>query len=163
MRNLGKGYVSSIFLREKKDKATHRLILNLKKFNENVVYQHLKMDNLSAVLNMVRQDCHMASINLTDTYYTEPVLCMDQKYFLFQFVGNLYKYTSLPNSASSFPRIFTKILKPVIPALRKGGYQIMGYLDDIFLMGDTFNECKNAVLASVKLITNLAFIIHPEK
>ena len=30
-------------------------------------------------------------------------------------------------------------------------------------MGDTFNECKNAVLARVKLITNLRFFIHPEK
>ena len=50
-----KGYVSSFFEREKKDKTTHRLILNVKKINENVVYRHFKMDNLSTVLNMVRQ------------------------------------------------------------------------------------------------------------
>ena len=68
VKNFKKGYVSSIFLREKKDKATHRLILNLKKFNENVVYQHFKMDNLSTVLNMVRQDCYMARIDLADAY-----------------------------------------------------------------------------------------------
>ena len=30
-------------------------------------------------------------------------------------------------------------------------------------MGNTFNEWKNAVLASAKLITNLGFFIHPEK
>ena len=39
----------------------------------------------------------------------------------------------------------------------------MGYLDDTFLIEDTFNECKNSVLASGKLITNLGFFIHPEK
>ena len=39
----------------------------------------------------------------------------------------------------------------------------MDYLDDTFLIGDTFNECKNSVLASGKLITNLGFFIHPEK
>ena len=66
MKNLEKGYVSSVFLKEKKGKATHRLILNLKKFNENVVYRHFKMENLSAVLNMVRQDCYMAGIDLAD-------------------------------------------------------------------------------------------------
>ena len=38
----------------------------------------------------------------------------------------------------------------------------MDYLDDTFLMGDTSEGCKNAVLVSVKLITNLGFI-HPEK
>ena len=68
VNNLDKGYVSSIFLREKKDKATHRLILNLKKFNKNVVYWHFKMDNLSTVLNMVRQDCYMANIYLADAF-----------------------------------------------------------------------------------------------
>ena len=88
VKNLEKGYVSSIFLKGKKKKATHRLILNLKKFNENVVYWHFKMDNLSTFLNMVRQDCYMASIDLADAYYTVPVLCMDQKYLLFQFEGN---------------------------------------------------------------------------
>ena len=30
-------------------------------------------------------------------------------------------------------------------------------------MENTFNECKNAVLASVNLITSLGFFMHPEK
>ena len=30
-------------------------------------------------------------------------------------------------------------------------------------MGDTFNECKNAVLATVTLITNLGFFMYLEK
>ena len=88
---------------------------------------------------------------------------MDQKYLLFQFEENLYRYTCFPNGLSSALRIFTKILKPVFSALRKEGNQILGYLDDTFLMGDTFNECKNAILGSVKLITNLGFFVHLEK
>ena len=47
------GFVSSIFLREKKENK-HRLILNLKEFNKNVVYRHFKMDNLKTALNMMR-------------------------------------------------------------------------------------------------------------
>ena len=58
-----KSYVSSIFLREKKSKTTHRLILNLEKFNENVVYQHFKINSLSTVLNMVKKDCYNASVD----------------------------------------------------------------------------------------------------
>ena len=82
---------------------------------------------------MVRQDYYMASLDLADTYYTVPALCMDQNYLLFQFVGNFYKYTCLPNGLSSAPRIFTKILKPVFSALSKEGHQIKAYLDDTFL------------------------------
>ncbi|CAB4037817.1 Hypothetical predicted protein [Paramuricea clavata] len=38
-------FISSIFLRPKPD-GSHRLILNLKKFNETVVYHHFKMDSI---------------------------------------------------------------------------------------------------------------------
>ena len=63
-----KGYVSSIFLREKKNNQ-HRLILNLKNFNKHVTHRHFKMDTLNTALDSVRKNCYMASIDLTDAYY----------------------------------------------------------------------------------------------
>ena len=81
-----KGYVSSIFLREKKNNQ-HRLILNLKNFNKHVTHRHFKMDTLNTALDMMRKNCYMASIDLTDAYYTVPVATVDQKYFMFQFEG----------------------------------------------------------------------------
>ena len=70
------GFVSSIFLREKKENK-HRLILNLKEFKKNVIYWHFKMDNLKNSLNMMRQNCFMASIDLSDAYYSFPVALTD--------------------------------------------------------------------------------------
>ena len=55
----------------------------------------------------------MASIGLSDDYYSVPVALTDQKYLLFKFEGQLYKFVCLPNGLSSAPRIFTKLLKPV--------------------------------------------------
>ena len=156
------GFVSSIFLGEKKENK-HRLILNLKEFNKNVVYWHFKMDNLKTSLNMMRQNCFIASIDLNDAYYSVPVALTNQKYLLFKFEGQLYKFVCLPNGLSSAPRIFTKLLKPVFSALHKQGHQIMAYLDDSFLMGDTFEECKKSVIATVKLFTKLGFQVHPDK
>ena len=105
----------------------------------------------------------MASIDLSDAYYSVPVALTDQKYLLFKFEAQLYKFVCLPNGLSSAPRIFTKLLKPVFSALHKQGHQIMGYLDDSFLMGDTFEECKKSVIATVKLFTKLEFQVHPDK
>ena len=48
-------------------------------------------------------------------------------------------------------------------ALGKQEHQIMGYLDDSFLVGDTFEECQSAVQAAVNLLKDLGFQIHPEK
>ena len=39
----------------------------------------------------------------------------------------------------------------------------MNYLDDILICGDTFIECRDAVLATVNLLLKLGFSIHPEK
>ena len=75
---------------------------------------------------------------LTDAYYCVPVAIVDQKYLMFQFERIRYKYVCLPNGLSPAPRAFTKLMKPALPSLRKKGHQVMNYLDDLFLVGDTF-------------------------
>ena len=47
--------------------------------------------------------------------------------------------------------------------LRKLGYNVINYLDDVFISGDTFAECRDAVLATANLLLKLGFSIHPEK
>ena len=59
-------------------------------------------------------------IIITDAYYTVP----DQKCLLFQIKGKLYKYTCLSNGLASAPRISTKMLKPVLLAVRKKGSKL---------------------------------------
>ena len=92
-----------------------------------------------------------------------PVAISDQKYLMFQFEGQLYKFVCLPNGLTSAPRLFTKILKPIFAALHKEGHEIMGYLDDSILFGDSYKECETAVLRSVNLFQELGFQVHPEK
>ena len=114
------GYLSPIFLREKKENR-HRLTLNLKELNKFVPHHHFKMDTLKSTLNMTRKGCFMASIDLTDAYYSVPVENSLQNFFAFQFQGKFYRHAFLPNDLTSAPRIFTKIMKPVLPTLRKLG------------------------------------------
>ena len=82
---------------------------------------------------------------------------------MFQFEGIRYKYVCLPNGLSPTPRIFTKLMKPVLSSLRKKGHQVMIYLDDLFFLGDTFEECKDAVIGTCDLLIKLGFCIHPDK
>ena len=105
----------------------------------------------------------MASIDLTDAYYSVPVATVDQKYLMFQFEGIRYKYVCLPNVLSPAPRIFTKLMKPVLSSLRKKRHQVMNYLNDFFLVGDTFKECKDAVIDTYDLLIKLEFSIHADK
>ena len=75
-----KWYVSYIFLRQKKNDQ-HRLILNLKNFNKYVTHRHFKTDTRNTALDMVRKNYFMASIDLTDAYYSVPVATVDQIMF----------------------------------------------------------------------------------
>ena len=112
---------------------------------------------------MVRKKCFMVSLDLTDAYYSVSVAIIDQKDLLFKYEGQLYKYVCLPNGLSSAPIMFTKLLKPVSSTLRKKEHQIMGYLDDSFLVGYAFEFCKQSVLTSVNLFTKIGVQIHSSK
>ena len=75
-------FVSNIFVREKDKK--YRIILNLKKVNSHVVYHYFKMNTLLSAVVMMRLNCFMVSIDLTDVYYSIFVYPEDHKYLKFQ-------------------------------------------------------------------------------
>ena len=114
------------------------------------------MEKLKTALSMVRKDCYMSSINLSNAYYSIPVAICDQKYLMFQFSGQLYKFFCLPNALTSAPR-------EVSICCPTQGHDSMGYLDDSILFGDNYDECKAAVLRAVTLFQSLGFQVHPEK
>ena len=54
--------MSSIFTREKRDDS-YRMILNLKQLNKHIEYEHFEMESLQTVLNIIRPNCWMASVD----------------------------------------------------------------------------------------------------
>ena len=69
----------------------------------------------------------------------------------------------LPNGLSSGPKEFTKVLNPVLAKLREQGHTVSGYLDDIFVVADSVQECSASINATIKLLESLGFIINREK
>jgi hypothetical protein len=98
-------FISNVFLRPKKEAGKYRMILNLKTLNEFVEYHHFKMDTLETVLNLITPGMYMASIDFTDAYYSLAIAQKHRKYLRFEFDGDLYEFTCLPNGLSSGPRV----------------------------------------------------------
>lgn len=155
-------FISPVFTTPKKD-GTSRMILNLKGLNKFVQYCHFKMESFSTVVNMVKPNCYMASIDLNDAYYSVPIACADQKYLKFQWQGKLYKFTCFPNGLALCPRKFTKLLKPAYSQLRKLGHLSVSHIDESYLQGDDYADCANNVLATLRLFDLLGFTSHPDK
>ena len=79
-------YISPIFITPKKD-GSSRMILNLKSLNQFLEYRHVKMKSFSTIVNMVKPNCFMASIDLKDAYYSVPRAAGHQKYLKFSWEG----------------------------------------------------------------------------
>ena len=107
------------------------------------------------------ENCFMASVDLR--HYSIPVAKEHRKYLRSIFEGQLYGFTCLPNGLSSCPKKFAKVLKPPLSTLPKLVNISLGYLDDIYLHGKTYEECLENVIETVPLFAKLGFVIRPIK
>ena len=155
-------FVSGVFTREKKD-GTKRMILNLKKFNKHVQYRHFKMESIKNVLDVLRPNVYMASIDLKDAFYSVPIFEPHQKYLKFYVNNQLLKYACMPNGYSQAMRVFTKLTKVPFASLRGEGHISVVYVDDSYLQGDTMDSCFKNITDTIDLLQKLGFTIHPAK
>ena len=122
------------------------------------------MESLYNVINLIHKDEWMASVDLKDAFYSIPVNKNHKNQFLkFMVTSRNYKFIVNLNGYKDAMRVFTKILKPPFAKLRSEGHLSVVYVDDTYLQGDSFNECKMNVQATIKLLQELVFTIHPEK
>ena len=138
------------------------MILNLNNFNKFICYRHFKMKSIQNVLNVIKKDAFMASIDLKDAFYFVPVTAHHQKY-LKRFANEYLKFTCMPNGYGSAMRIFTKITKVPFSVLRMQGHTSVVYVDDSYLQGDSNESCLKNVNDAISMLRSLGFTIHPEK
>ena len=89
-------FIFIIFVRPKAD-GSFRLIFNLKRLNEHVVYHHFKVESLKSVIELVEKACFMAPMDLRDAYHSVPISVHAHKYLKFT-------YPSMPINTSSSHR-----------------------------------------------------------
>lgn len=155
-------FVSNIFTRPKKDGGT-RVILDLSDLNKYLQYQHFKMENIHTAIELISENSFLASVDLRDAYYTVPVHPTHRKFLKFSWKNQLWQFKVLPNGLSTAPRLFTKLLKPVFTLLREQGHVVIGYLDDVLIIGESENQTLQTVFETTSILAQLGFLVHPEK
>ena len=121
------------------------------------------MDSLYTITKLLVPNCFMASIDLKDAYYSVPIKASERKLVSFKWKEQIYQFTCLPNGLSCAPRKFTKILKPVLAHLHTKGHISVAHLDDLYLQGQTYEDCIRNVIDTTLLLETLSFIVHPIK
>ena len=91
------------------------------------------MKGVEDLRSMVQNREYMISIDLSDAFFSIPLHPDYRQYVTFEYEGCRYSFNVLPFGLTSSPRIFYKVLKPVIIHLRSHGIKISAYMDDLFL------------------------------
>lgn len=143
-------YISNIFIVPKKGGGL-RPVINVKGLNGCTAYHHFKMEDLSLLKNTLAQGDWMGKLDLRDAYFTIPIHQDHCKYLQFKWRDTLCQFTCLPFVLSQSPRVFTKVLRPVIAHLRRKGIRMLIYLDDSLIM----NRAKKGLSGDIQVVRDL--------
>ena len=129
-------------------------IYNIRKF---------QMEGIHMLRDLLKPNDFMVKIDLKDAYFTVTIWKGHQKFLRFLWKGTQWEFACLPFGIASAPRVFTKILNPVIGLLRKQGICLIIYLDDFLLMASTEETLSYHVTLMVTLLEMLGFVVNYQK
>ena len=98
------------------------MILNLKKFNEFLKFNHCKLESIEDALALLTEGCYFGSVDLRDAYCSIPIHENYQKYLKLLWKEEYYQYIVLSNIFSPAVRVFTKVFTPPFKYLRSKGH-----------------------------------------
>ena len=140
-----------------------RTCLNCRSLNDQISFEHCKLERLADFLPTVKRNSWIATTDLKDAYQQIPVRAVDQWKLAFCVDGQTYVCTGMPFGLSSAPGIFTKCLRPIAGQWRAVGINVLIYLDDIVISADSLEGCQDALNRVRSDLTALGFRINFEK
>ena len=86
--------------------------------------------------DLLKKGDYMVKIDLKGRRISDSPKIPDHlKYLRFLWRDSFLEFACLPFGLASAPRVFTKLLKPVLSILRQGGIRLIVYLDNILFYG----------------------------
>ena len=156
------GWYGRYFLVPKKT-GDLRPILNLKPLNKHLLVESFKMESLRNVILACRPGEWLASVDLKDAYFHVPIHKQHRKFLRFALRGVCYQYRVLPFGLATSPRVFTKVLAPVVAAIRCQGIHIHPYLDDLLIRASSPRQLSIAVTVVLDQLGQAGFLINKAK
>ena len=93
-----------------------------------------------------------------------PILHLPRVVLSCKLQEKLHRVTGpLPFGLNTAPRIFTKLLKPVVAYLRTRNIRLLVYLDNILIIGSSVQILREHTSLVIDLLQNLGFVINFEK
>ncbi len=75
----------------------------------------------------------------------------------------ILEFGCLPFGLATAPRIFPKLMKPVVGALWQLGIRLIIYLDDILITSESYDIALHHAASTLNLLEGLGFIVNYQK
>ena len=119
-------FISNLFLVPKRD-GKSRPVISLKDLNTFLQYDHFKMEGIHLLRDLLQPHDWLGKIDLKDAYIVIPIWKNHRKYLRFLWKDTLLEFACLPFGLAVAPRLFTKVMKPVVALLRRAGIPLIIY------------------------------------
>ena len=120
------------------------------------------METPRSILRALRQGQWPTSLHLKDAYFQIGIHPADRRFLRFCHNG-IWQFKTLPFGLSTSPRVFTKILRPVLAYAHLHGVRLHMYLDDWLLNPDSRQEAQEQTSCLRSLCRRLGLVINLEK
>ena len=156
------GFYSRLFVVPKAS-GSWRPIIDLSALNEYVYTPSFKMETPKSIIQALQKGQWMTSLDMKDAYFHIPIHPLFRRYLRFCHHGKVWQFKALPFGLSTSPRIFTKILMPVLAYAHVHGVKLHMYLDDWLINPDSKEQCLKDTKFMLDLCEKLGIVINHEK
>ena len=162
-------FLSNIFHVRKNDRG-NCLVINLKKLNAFIAYEHFKMKGLHCLIFLLEQNNFLFNLDLKDPYFAIPLSKQSSEHERFKWSGNIYVFLCLCFGLGPTPKVFTKLPKIPIALSRRTNILINVYLGDMLLMAEGEHLIGNYnsggytdISVGIDISVNMGFVINLKK
>jgi hypothetical protein len=131
--------------------------------NEAVTADKFRMENIAAVLRLLRKGDFMFSFDLKKGYFQVPLKKEFQQFALMRVGDRVYKWKVLMFGLSCAPKDFSFIVKQVLALLRAKGHRLAFYIDDIIGMAQSKEAAEALCMEILQLFQKLGFFVSWKK
>lgn len=141
-----------------------RMVLNLKRLNQQVIAPRFRYENLSTLHETLQPGDWCTSLDLRNGFFHIPVHPNSRGYLGFEWDGNWYQYKVLPFGLAASPWAFTKTMREVVKYIRSTmGGRVTSYVDDWLLLAATKEESSWLTAQVLQLFSRLQLQVNQEK
>jgi len=145
-----------------------RLVIDLRLINLHIRRRIFQFRKLPSFLSRLLPGDHLVSWDVSDAFYHVRLRPADRKYFRFVVAGVVYEPQVLTFGVWLSPWVWTKLMRPVVAALRLRGFKINAYVDDFAANGRGSRPSTRATATAgrvkiMPLFEQLGIQVHPAK